>query len=123
MQLERILTSSVKYKLFSNNLTPDRDTVLGDITPATWTGSTGINQSWSDYTTNGVSSHNGYAIAPPIDWTNGSGGDVDVYGYYVTDTGATKLLAVARFDGAPVTIVDGGSLSVVPVWGDFSQAE
>lgn len=118
MQLERILTASVKYHLFTNNIVPDTDTVIGDLTEAAWTGYAAVTQGVADFTVKGVASHQGYAIAPAIEFDNSSGGDVDAYGYYVTDTGVTKLLAIALFDSAPVTIPDGGTQAVIPVWGD-----
>lgn len=121
MQLNRILTASVKYHLYTNNLTPTLATVLADLTEAAWTSYAAITQTWTDYTINGVAAHSGYALAPPIVFTNGSGSTVNPYGYYVTDTGVTKLLAIARFDGAPSPIVAAGTLSVIPTWGDFSQ--
>jgi len=120
-QLGRILVLDVLYHLFTNNVTPDRDTVLADLTDATWTGYAPITQTFTDYTITGVAGHAGYAIAAPISFSNGSGSPVTTYGYYVTDSGETVLLAAARFDGAPLTIAAAGTLPVVPVWGDFSQ--
>jgi hypothetical protein len=91
------------------------------LTEAAWTGYASITRTWSDYTINGVAANAGYAIAAPITFTNSSGGTVNPYGYYVTDTGSTLLLAIARFDGAPTPILASGSLNVIPTWGDFSQ--
>jgi len=120
-QLTRILNGTVRYHLYTNNLTPDLDTVLGDLTEAAWTGYASVTKTFSDYTISGVAGHAGYAIAAPTSFSNGSGSPVNTYGYYVTDSGSTLLLAIARFDGAPLSIAAAGSLPVVPVWGDFSQ--
>lgn len=122
-QLEQILTAGVKYRLFTNNVTPTLSTVLSGLTEAAFSGYAAVSQSWSNFTTNGVSGHNGFAIAAPINFTNSSGSPVSVYGYYVTDPASspTMLLAVALFDSGPLVIAAGGQATVVPTWGDFSQ--
>lgn len=120
-QLEQILTATVKYRLFTNNYTPTLSDVVGDYTEAAWTSYAAITQAWADFTINGVSGHNGFALAPPISFSNGSGSPVSAYGYFVTDSTGAILLAAARFDSAPVTIAAGGTALVVPTWGDFSQ--
>jgi len=122
-QLNRVLTGSVKYHLYTANVTPTRSTVLTDLdaSEASWTGYAAVTQTWTDYTINGVAAHNGYALAPPISFANTSGSTQNPYGYYVTNTGSTILLACARFDGAPTPILTGTSLLLVPVWGDFSR--
>lgn len=122
-QLNRILTGSVHYHLYTANVTPTLATVLTDLnaSEAAWAGYAVATRTWSDFATNGVAAHNGYAIGTPISFLNTSGATVNPYGYYVTNTGDTILLACARFDGAPSPIVNGGSLLVVPTWGDFSQ--
>jgi hypothetical protein len=120
-QLQQILTAGVKYRLFVNAITPTLGTVLASLTEASFSGYAPVSLSWSNYTLNGVSGHNGYALAPPIVFTNSSGTSQNVYGYYVTDSADTLLLAVALFDGAPVVIPTGGTETVLPTWGDFSQ--
>lgn len=120
-QLQAILTAGVKYNLFTNNYVPTLSTVLADLTVAAWSGYAAVSQSWSDYSINGVAGHSGFAIAPPISFLNSSGGSVNAYGYYVTDSTGAYLLAVARFDSAPVSIAPSASLNVLPTWGDLSQ--
>jgi hypothetical protein len=120
-QIEQILAAGVRYHLFVNNITPTLGTVLSGLTEASFTGYASVSLSWSNYTLNGVSGHNGYALAPPIVFTNSSGSPQNVYGYYVTDSANTLLLAVALFDSAPVSIPNGGTETVLPTWGDFSQ--
>lgn len=120
-QLEKILADGVEYFLFTNNVTPGKGTVLADLTPAGWTGSTAITLDTSDFATTGVTSHAGVALGAPISWTNGSGGDQTCYGYGVRNIAGTKLWAAARFDSAPITKADGESFTVVPIWGDSSQ--
>jgi len=117
-QLTRILNGTVRYHLFTNNIVPDADTVEADLTEAAWTGYASQALTFADYPISGVAAHKGYAIGTPLEFDNTSGGTVNPYGYYVTDGSSTMLLAIARFDGAPTPILDGGSLNVIPVWGD-----
>jgi hypothetical protein len=119
-QLSKTLATAVKYHLYTNALVPTLSTVLANLTEATWAGYVSVAQDWTAFTIQGVSAHNGYAIAPPINFTNTSGAPVSAYGYYVTDSGATKLLAVAAFDSPPITIANLGNYSVTPTWGNFS---
>lgn len=120
-QLMRIMGDDVKYHLYTNDITPDRATVLADFTEAAFTGYAAVTVEAADFTIDGVSAHVGYIQAPPITFTNGSGVDQDAYGYYVTDAGSTEVLAAGRFDAAPVTKADGDAWSVIPVWGDSSS--
>jgi hypothetical protein len=120
-QLEQILNAGVKYRLFTNNIVPTLSTILSGLTEAAFGGYAPVALTFSNYTTNGVSGHNGFAIASPITFTNSSGSSQSVYGYYVTDSANTVLLAVALFDSAPVVIPNAGTETVVPTWGDFSQ--
>ena len=120
-QLTQILTPGVRYHLFANNFVPTLGSPLSAFTEAAWSGYANVLQNWASYAINGVSSHSGFAIAPPITFNNSSGAPVNAYGYYVTDTTNTVLLAAALFDSPPVVIPAGGNTVVIPVWGDFSQ--
>jgi len=122
-QLSQILTGGVKYRLFTNNIVPGLSTTLAGLVEAAWAGYAPISQSWSNFTTNGVSGHNGFGIAAPINFANTSGVNQSAYGYYVTDPAGspTMILAIALFDSAPVVVPNGGQITVVPTWGDFSQ--
>lgn len=121
--LERMVASDLHYHLYTNNVTPDRDTELGDLTEmGGGTGYSIITVDAADFTLTGVSAHKGFLIAAPITFVIGvTGSPTDVYGYYVTDTGNAELLAVARFDDAPIDITAGANIPVVPVMGDSSQ--
>lgn len=121
MQLTRIAEGTLRFHLFTNNETPDRDSVLADFTEAAWAGYAAVDLDETDFVTTGTAGHVGYMYADPIAFVNTSGADVDAFGYYVTDTSETVLLAVARFDSAPITKADAESFLVTPVWGDFSQ--
>jgi len=121
-QLDLIVAVDNVWHIFVNDVTPDRDTELGDLTEASFSGYAEQTVLGTAFIADGVVGHVGFKVAAPIAFLNSSGSPVDVYGYYVTDAGGTILLAAARFDAAPVTKEDGESIIVVPVWGAFSQA-
>lgn len=119
--LARLILADLRFHLFENNFTPDRDTELADLTEASWAGYTSIDVSSGDWTLLAIAAHVQKAVASPIVFLNTSGGNVQAYGYYVTDTGEAELLAAARFDLAPITLVaTTGTLPVTPFLGDFS---
>lgn len=119
--LERLITDDVRYHLFTNNVTIDRDTVLADLTEQTGgTGYATVDVELADWTLSGVTSHVGSLMAPPISFTP-AGGDWTLYGYYVTDVAGSELLWAANFDGAPITQLDGDPLLITPVVGDLSK--
>jgi len=119
--LERIATPSVHVHLFENNVTPDRDTVLGDLTECSWAGYAVVDVPVADFILQGVVAHVGGIQALPVAFTNGSGGAVDVYGYFITDETDTYLLAVARDPAAPVSVAIAASYLVVPILGGYSS--
>ncbi len=118
--LRRIVTPSVVYHLFVNDVTPDRDSVLGDFTEMTASGYAEIVVDEADFTLDGVTAHIGSLLAAPIAFENTSGGALDAYGYFATNAAGDELLACARFDSAPVNKEDGESWLVTPIVGDFS---
>lgn len=118
--MRMIGTTNWKYKLYSNNVTPDRDTELADLTELSASGYASITLSASDFTLNGVSSHKGFALAATISWVIGADAD-SVYGYYVTDTTDTILLACGRFDDAPISLASGATIELTPAMGDNSR--
>jgi len=88
MQMERILTAGVRLHLFTNDITPDRDTVLADLTEAAWSGYVMIELDDTDFGTTGVAAHQGYMMANPQSFLNSSGVDQDAFGYYYTEQNA-----------------------------------
>jgi len=118
--LTRIVTPSLVYHLFTNNVVPDRDTELADLTEMAASGYVEIVVDDSAFTLDGVAGHVGSLLAAPIAFENTSGGALDAYGYFVTNVAGDELLAVARFDSAPVNKDDGQSWLVTPIVGDFS---
>jgi hypothetical protein len=119
--IDRMTNTTMHVHLFTNDLTPDEDTVLADMTEAAWTGYAAQDVDPGDWTLKGVANHQGYALANPVEFDNGSGVDQDAYGYYITDSGDSMLLQAVRFDSPPSTKPDGESWTVFPTWGDDSQ--
>lgn len=119
--LERLLSGFGHFniRLFTNNLTPDLDSIASDFTEATWAGYAVQQPVLADFSI-ATAGHLSTAIASPVVFTNTSGAPVNTYGYYVTDDSGA-LIAAARFDSAPEVIVDDGILPVVPILGNFSQ--
>lgn len=118
--LQRLATPSVHIHLFYNDLTIDRGVALGDFSEPAWTGYAVVNVPVADFTLKGVVAHVGGIQALPVAFTNGSGGSVDIYGYYITDETDTYLLAAARDPAAPVTLAPTESYLVVPILGGYS---
>lgn len=118
--LQRIVADDFHFHLFVNNITPDRTTVLFDLTEAAWSGYVPITVLRTDFVMYGLAAHIGSAQAPPIAFNNNTGTSQSAYGYYITDVSNSVLLAVARFDSAPVIKNDGDGWVVQPIIGDVS---
>lgn len=119
--MTQMLAQDVHYHLFTNDATIDRTINFPGLTEAAWAGYavvTVIPASWAFNTV----AHFGFAIAAPISFDNTSGAPVTPYGYYVTDSTDTQLLAAGKFDGFPITIPDGDSYVLIPSMGDVSRA-
>lgn len=114
--LRLVGAAGIKFRLFSNDITPDDGTVLGDLTlvPSSDSGAPVVVD--TDFLIQTVSGGVGSIVAGPVTFVNASGVGYDCYGYAITDVGGTHLLACARFDGAPVAFPVGtGSISVLPI--------
>lgn len=87
-----------QIRLYTNNVTPDHDTVLGDLTEAAYTGYSP--QPWDP---SPVSEVGGKAQFEPANVTFGAVPDdpADVYGFFVTDYTGSNLLMAGRLDVAP----------------------
>jgi hypothetical protein len=103
------------FRLFSNNLFPDEDTTLGDITEVS--GSTGYTPvtlngaGWTISVTSNVCTAT-YSEQPFLFTTKAT-----IYGYYVTTTeGTPKLLWLERLtSGVPYVLPDdGGEVAFTP---------
>lgn len=97
--------SNVKYHLYTNNLTPAENTVLGDFTEcadASYAAISVTGGSWTVGTVAGVTSASAATITFNISTT------ASIYGYYVTDSTSANLLWAERFAGAPLTYTSAG---------------
>lgn len=101
-------------RLFTNNLTPGKTTVLSDITECdNSTGYSAITLTGSQWTATSLGGVNQVAYSEQtFVFTTG----VTVYGYYVTTTeGTPKLLWVERYTVTPYTLpFDGGEIAITP---------
>lgn len=119
--MTQMLGSAINLHLFVNNVTIIQGTLLSGLTEATFAGYSVLNLTFGGWTLS-VVGHTGVAIYTPQPFTNTSGSAQTVYGWYLTDVANTMLLAAGQFDGAPVSIPDGGTQIVIPSVGDISKA-
>lgn len=118
-----VKAAQLKLRLFTNNLTPDGTETVASMTEfgavqgyvakalaiANWAAAVAG-------TGAGTSTSNKASIAyPQQTWTfDGTGGNVTVYGYYITSDDGTKLIGVEKF-AAPVTVsANGDTIKVTP---------
>ena len=113
--LDRMLDDDLIYKLFVNDETPHADTILPDLTEASFSGYLAMTVAPADFVIRSVSGNIGTALAPPISFHNGGGSPTNVYGYYVVDPTGLILLGAARFDDAPIAIPADGYQQVTPI--------
>ncbi len=100
-------------RLFTNNLTPGKTTVIGDITEASAAGYSSFTLAGTGWTTSSVGGVNAAVYSQQVfSFTTG----VTVYGYYVTTTEVIpQLLWVERFSVAPYTLpAGGGEIAITP---------
>jgi hypothetical protein len=121
--LQRFATAGFHFHLFSNNVTITKSTTLAALTEQAAAGYSLQSVASGAFTLVGLAADNGSIMAAPISFgTNSSGGSANSYGYYVTDTANTVLLAAANFDSAPIVTANGAAWPVVvPVFGSSSQ--
>ena len=116
----RLVTPSWEYHLFTNNIVPDRDTELADLAEMSSAGYSPIIVLAADFTIQNVGGHIGTIIAAPITFVLTSSGS-SIYGYYVVAVSGSLLLAVGRFDDAPISLGSGATIQITPVCGDNSK--
>jgi len=105
-------TQSLILKLFTNDITPDQNTVLTGVTEATQ------QAGYAEITLAG----GGWTITQPSGVTTGTHSEqtftfttaVNAYGYYLVNTGGA-LQWIERFSGAPFTLPSGGGqINITP---------
>jgi len=112
---------TLRLGLFQNDLTPDFGTVIGDVTPATFSGYAGLTvcTNWTLPSAIGLRL---VSTADQIAFVH-SGGAVGnwIYGYYLDD-GAGVLIAAERFDPAPQLVENAGvAVLVTPRFSERSE--
>lgn len=113
--------NGLTWALYSNDLDPSPASVFTDFTL--------IADLWartqllaSDFTLTQVISHVATIQAAAIDFTNSEGVSRTAYGYFIYDQVDEKVIAAARFDDAPVTILPGGTKTVAAIIGGYSES-
>lgn len=114
-QARDLTNAFLTYTLFSNDISPDRDTVLADLVAAADFAS--VDVAAADYTLEQVNGHVASIQADDVVFENTALTAKDVYGYYVTDVTGTYILFVGRFDDAPRTVESGEQTFVTPKLG------
>ena len=114
LALKRLLNHTAaddcKLKLYSDNITPDDDSVPGSFTEcaiAGYAAKTLTGASWTVETSESVTT--GSYAEQTFSFT-GSG---TVYGYFVTDNAGTTLIWAEKF-AAAIPITSGDSIAVTP---------
>lgn len=111
LMLSYILNRSTLLRLFTNNLTPGKTTVIGDITEASGSGYNNLSLSGGSWT---IATADGTNSGTYAQQTFTLTGAITVYGYYLTTT-SNQLLFAERFDTAPYVLPsDGGEILVNP---------
>ena len=106
--------------LYSNDVTPNEDTVLGDLTEANYAGYSAptltrsvSGSTWETPTTTANVTSSRYNPSTPQSFQSSSGTQ-QVFGWYATGATSGNLLMVERFATAPETIDDTTPLLITP---------
>ena len=110
--LNKIATGNVVLRLYTNNETPDEDSVIGDFTDATAAGYAPITLTGATWT---VATAAGTTTGSYPQQTFTFTGSETVYGYFITNLAVDKLLWAEIFAGGPFNIPGGGGeIKVTP---------
>jgi hypothetical protein len=98
--------------LFQNNWTPRHDSVISEVTPATFSGYSGL-QPITGWSASAIYLESALAGAAGLVWThNGGGVNNWIFGYYVVD-GSGNLRWAELNPAGPVAMVTAGQLYAV----------
>lgn len=120
-QIANAAGAGMYWRLYTSNTTPAKGDTLATYTLAA-TGWGRIQVPVGSFTLTQVAADIGSIQAPNIVFTNTTGGTINVYGYVIYEPTGNKLVAAARFDTAPIAVLNGGTLVVTPVLGDADQS-
>lgn len=110
---ERALATNLELRLFVNNLTLLDTTVLADFTQMSTHGyaaKTLTGGSWSVSTVSGK----GEASYAQQTFSFTAAAAVDVYGYYIVDTGTGKVIQAERFSTPQSVSLSGDAIRITP---------
>lgn len=93
--------------LFTNNITPDRDTILATLTEPGFGGYAPITWNTLTVSSSGIAAHVAFVVYDQVIFTLTSGGPDTCYGWFVKSASG-KLLAISRFDNGPYTVAVAG---------------
>lgn len=106
----------LKYRLFTNNLTLSQATVYSDFVEASGGGGyAAVTYDEGDFTLDSVAAHIATITAADVVFSVSSGSQ-SIYGYYVTDSANTKVLACGKFSDAPRTLDASNPISIPAKW-------
>lgn len=110
--------ATCKLRLFVNNYTPTSTDALNasDYTEMSTQGYAAITLTNTNWTISTVIPHAVAVQAAQTFTFDGTGGDTNVYGYYITEDTSNELLWAERFPSAPILVPDtfGGEIIVTP---------
>lgn len=115
------LNNNLKFRLFTNNITPANSDVLGTYTEATFAGyAAQVATGWTAPLVSGLVAQ---TTGNNLVFNNTSGANQTIYGVFVTDNPgvATKLYFAERDVNAPIVIPNGGSYIYTPNFQDQSM--
>lgn len=107
-----VAARTYSVRLYQNNYTPVVGSVLANFTIATYSGYASQNAAFgaSSIDANG----NAKADAAALTFAHSGGATSNsIYGYYVVDTGANKVVFAERFAGAPLSFAIAGDQVVL----------
>lgn len=110
-----INSDGLKVRLFKNDVTPDDNTVIGDLTEADFEGYAAGDL--ANLTTPGVVAAQAQTQGDSVTFTMGTPGTTNnIYGHYITDSAGTVLYGVVRDPSAPIAMDTAGKeYTVFPV--------
>lgn len=103
--------TGVRLRLYKNNYTPVAGSVYSSFTEADFSGYAGVTPSFSAATI--VNGKGNIQDSAARDFTHNGGGTANtVYGYYVVESGSTKILWAERFPSPLLMSVGGDKITI-----------
>lgn len=101
-------------RLFKNDITPDEDTVLADLTEADFDGYAESGAvTWGEVHNGNDGSVEMQAGSQEFHCTGGTTPN-EIFGYMIVDSGGTTLLAAHRFDESELMSADDDNVTLIP---------